>query len=115
MNTCPVLSLQVVCLREAERSLRWRCEELELQTGEQELSLKEMEAAMQRLALDTDRRLTQQHREHQSNTQLLLSKIKGVSTPLLCDAVRDWGLDSPEEALQLQESPSLSDWRGLCH
>jgi len=69
--------LQVVCLRESERHLRLRCEELELHAGEQEAVLREMEAAMQRLALDVDRRLTQQHRDHQNNIQLLLKELKG--------------------------------------
>lgn len=68
---------QVVCLREAERHLRLHCEELELQAGEQEAVLREMEVAMQRLALDADRRLTQQHQDHQNNIQLLLQKLKG--------------------------------------
>lgn len=57
--------------------MRLHCEELELQAGEQEAVLREMEVAMQRLALDADRRLTQQHREHQNNIQLLLQKLKG--------------------------------------
>ncbi|KAM4576001.1 kinesin-like protein KIF27 [Odontesthes bonariensis] len=71
---------KVVCLRESERHLRLRCEELELHASEQEAVLREMEAAMQRLALDVDRRLTQQHRDHQNNIQLLLKKLKeGVS------------------------------------
>lgn len=69
--------LQVVCLREAERHLHLRCEELELHAGEQEVVLRELEAAMQRLALDADRRLTQQHQDHQNNIQLLLQKLKG--------------------------------------
>ncbi|TNN80663.1 Kinesin-like protein KIF27 [Liparis tanakae] len=69
-------SAQVVCLREEERRLRLRCEELELHAGEQEVVLREMEAAMQRLALDADRRFTQQHRDHQNNIQLLLQTLK---------------------------------------
>ncbi|XP_070760957.1 kinesin-like protein KIF27 [Enoplosus armatus] len=67
---------KVVCLREAERHLRLRFEELELHAGEQEVVLGELEVAMQRLALDADRRLTQQHRDHQNNIQLLLQKLK---------------------------------------
>lgn len=78
---CPPLSLyqsvQVVCLREVERHLRLRCEELELHVGEQEVTLNELEVSMQRLALDADRRLTQQHRDHQNNIQLLLQKLQG--------------------------------------
>lgn len=81
MIPCPPLSLhqsvQVVCLREAERHLRLRCKELELQVGEQEDTLNELEVSMQRLALDADRRLTQQHRDHQNNIQLLLQKLQG--------------------------------------
>lgn len=57
--------------------MRLRCEELELQTGEKEALLREMEVSMQRLALDADRRLTQQHHHHQNNIQLLLQKLKG--------------------------------------
>uniref|UniRef100_A0A3Q1GCT5 Kinesin family member 27 n=1 Tax=Acanthochromis polyacanthus TaxID=80966 RepID=A0A3Q1GCT5_9TELE len=72
---------KVICLRETEHHLRLRCKELELQAGEQEMVLREMEAAMQHLALNADRRLTQQHQDHQSNIQLLLQKLKeGVST-----------------------------------
>ncbi|XP_069555562.1 kinesin-like protein KIF27 [Brachyistius frenatus] len=71
---------KVVCLREAECHLRLRCEELELHAEEQEVVLRKMEATMQRLALDADRRLTEQHRDHQNNIQLLLQKLKeGVS------------------------------------
>lgn len=69
--------VQVVCLREKEQSLRLRCEELVLHNGEQEEIRREMEAALQRLALDADRRLTQQHREHQKHIQLILEKVKG--------------------------------------
>ncbi|KAK9522843.1 hypothetical protein VZT92_019284 [Zoarces viviparus] len=67
---------KVVCLREEERHLRLRCEELKLHAGEQEVALREMEVAMQRLALDADCRLTQQHHDHQNNIQLLLQKLK---------------------------------------
>ncbi|XP_041855051.1 kinesin-like protein KIF27 [Melanotaenia boesemani] len=67
---------KVVCLREAERCLRLRCEELELHVEEQEAVLKEMEASIQLLALYADRRLTQQHRDHQNDIQLLLQDIK---------------------------------------
>ncbi|KAM7416801.1 hypothetical protein PAMA_018729 [Pampus argenteus] len=80
---------KVVCLRDAEHHLRLRCEELELHTGEQEVVLKEMEAAMQRLALDADRRLTQQHRDHQNNIQLLLQKLKEGSSGDTQQIIRD--------------------------
>ncbi|XP_071339232.1 kinesin-like protein KIF27 [Trachinotus anak] len=71
---------KVVCLRETERHLRLRCEELELHAGEQERVLREMEAAMQHLALDADRKLTQQHRDHQNNIQLFLQKLQEGGT-----------------------------------
>ncbi|XP_076010120.1 kinesin-like protein KIF27 [Genypterus blacodes] len=67
---------KVVCLREAENHLRLRCEELELRVEDQEGALKEMEASLQRLALAADRRLTQQHQDHQTSIQLLLQKLK---------------------------------------
>uniref|UniRef100_A0A1A8KHQ7 Kinesin family member 27 n=1 Tax=Nothobranchius kuhntae TaxID=321403 RepID=A0A1A8KHQ7_NOTKU len=71
---------KVVCLREAERQLRLRCDELELHAREQEMTLREMEATIQSLSLDADRRITQQHRDHQNNIQLLLQKLReGVS------------------------------------
>ncbi|CAB1319455.1 unnamed protein product [Coregonus sp. 'balchen'] len=65
---------KVLCLRESERRLQLRCEELQLQSGEQEAATREMEAALQRLTLDTDRRLTEQNREHQHSIQLLLQQ-----------------------------------------
>ncbi|KAK5871100.1 hypothetical protein PBY51_004000 [Eleginops maclovinus] len=67
---------KVVRLREAERDLSLKCEELKLHAGEREVVLREMEVAMQRIALDADRRLTQQHQDHQTNIQLLLQKLK---------------------------------------
>ncbi|MFT7811859.1 kinesin-like protein KIF27 [Arapaima gigas] len=68
---------KVVFLREAERRLQLRCEELELQAAEQEGVVRELEAAVQRLALDADRRLTQQQREHQRSVQQLLQQLQG--------------------------------------
>lgn len=56
--------------------MRLRCEELELQAREQGVVLQEMEVAMQHLAVNADRRLTQQHRDHQNDIQLLLQKLK---------------------------------------
>ncbi|XP_029960078.1 kinesin-like protein KIF27 [Salarias fasciatus] len=71
---------KVVCLRETECHLRLRCEELELHAREQEEVLREMETTMRRLTLDTDRRFTQQHRDHLNTVQLLLQKLtEGVS------------------------------------
>lgn len=69
--------MKVVSLREAERRLRLRCEELELHAGEQEVALRQKEAGIQRLVLDAERRLTEQQKEHQSNLQELLQKLNG--------------------------------------
>lgn len=69
--------VKVVSLREAERRLRLRCEELELHAGEQEVALRQKEAGIQRLVLDAERRLTEQQKEHQSNLQELLQKLNG--------------------------------------
>ncbi|XP_075955327.1 kinesin-like protein KIF27 [Anarhichas minor] len=80
---------KVVCLREEERHLRLRCEELKLHAGDQEVALREMEVAMQRLALDADRRLTQQHHDHQNNIQLLLQKLKEGDSGEAQQAIED--------------------------
>ncbi|KAL0979695.1 hypothetical protein UPYG_G00188350 [Umbra pygmaea] len=67
---------KVVCLRESERRLQLQCEELQLQSGEHEAVIRELEAALQRLTLDMDRRLNEQRREHQKRTQLLLQQLQ---------------------------------------
>ncbi|XP_056135244.1 kinesin-like protein KIF27 [Lampris incognitus] len=67
---------KVVCLREEQRRLQLFCDDLQLQTEEQEGVVGEMEAALQRLALDADRRLTEQHQKHQNSIQLLLEQFK---------------------------------------
>ncbi|KAG7223455.1 hypothetical protein INR49_015559 [Caranx melampygus] len=79
----------VVHLREAECHLRMRCEELQLQAQEQEGVMREMEAAMQRLALDADRRLTQQSRDHQNNIQLLLQELQESGSGESQQAIQD--------------------------
>ncbi|XP_040898587.1 kinesin-like protein KIF27 [Toxotes jaculatrix] len=96
---------KVVGLREVERHLRLRCEELELHAGEQEVVLREMEAAMQRLALDTDRRLTQQHRDHQNNIHLLLQKLQVGGSGEPQQAVKD-RLQHLEKELYFYKSTS---------
>ncbi|XP_036382198.1 kinesin-like protein KIF27 [Megalops cyprinoides] len=82
---------KVVCLREGERRLQLHCDELELQLQEQEGVVRELEAALQRLTLDTDRRLTEQQREHQHNVQLLLQEL------------REGGSEREQEALRVRE------------
>uniref|UniRef100_A0A3B3E1H5 Kinesin family member 27 n=1 Tax=Oryzias melastigma TaxID=30732 RepID=A0A3B3E1H5_ORYME len=80
---------KVVSLREAERRLRLRCEELELHAGEQEVALRQKEAGIQRLVLDAERRLTEQQKEHQSNLQELLQKLNECSRGETPQATQD--------------------------
>ncbi|XP_037114750.1 kinesin-like protein KIF27 [Syngnathus acus] len=67
---------KVMDLRQAEACLRLYCEELEIYCAEQEEARTELEAAVQNLALDADRRLTQQQQEHHRNMRFLMSKLK---------------------------------------
>ncbi|KAG5841359.1 hypothetical protein ANANG_G00198690 [Anguilla anguilla] len=66
---------KVVNLREEERRLHLHCEELQLQLQEQVGVARELEAALQRLTLAADRRLTEQQREHQQSLQQLLHQL----------------------------------------
>ncbi|XP_041642709.1 kinesin-like protein KIF27 [Cheilinus undulatus] len=67
---------KVVYLREMEHRLRLHCEEQQIHTEKQEVVVKELKVAMQRVTLNADRRLTQQQRDHQSDIQLLLQKLR---------------------------------------
>lgn len=51
--------------------------ELELRVEEQQHLVGWLEAALERQQLDTDRRLTQQQKEHERNVQLLLQQCRG--------------------------------------
>lgn len=68
---------QVVCLREEERRLQVALAELEMRAEEQQQLVLWLEAALERQQLDTDRRLTQQQREHERSVQLLLQQCRG--------------------------------------
>uniref|UniRef100_W5NB91 Kinesin family member 7 n=1 Tax=Lepisosteus oculatus TaxID=7918 RepID=W5NB91_LEPOC len=65
-----------VCLREEERRLQLALAELEMRTEEQQQLVQWLEAALERQRLDTDRRLTQQQKEHERNIQLLLQQCR---------------------------------------
>ncbi|XP_069046778.1 kinesin-like protein kif7 isoform X2 [Lepisosteus oculatus] len=67
---------KVVCLREEERRLQLALAELEMRTEEQQQLVQWLEAALERQRLDTDRRLTQQQKEHERNIQLLLQQCR---------------------------------------
>ncbi|RXM91428.1 Kinesin-like protein kif7 [Acipenser ruthenus] len=67
---------KVVCLREEERKLQIVLAELEMRCEEQQQLILWLEAALEKQQLDTDRRLTQQQKEHERNVQLLLQQCR---------------------------------------
>ncbi|MBN3277635.1 KIF7 protein, partial [Polyodon spathula] len=67
---------KVVCLREEERKLQVVLAELEMRCEEQQQLILWLEAALEKQQLDTDRRLTQQQKEHERNVQLLLQQCR---------------------------------------
>ncbi|XP_004067387.1 kinesin-like protein KIF7 [Oryzias latipes] len=67
---------KVVSLREEERKLQLALAELEMQLDEQQRLVQWLENALDRAQLDTDRRLTQQQKEHERSVQLLLQQCR---------------------------------------
>lgn len=67
-----------MCLREEERRLQLAIAKLEIQLDEQQKLVQWLENALDRTQLDTDRRLTQQQKEHERNVQLLLQQCRGI-------------------------------------
>ncbi|KAM9764760.1 kinesin-like protein kif7 [Menidia menidia] len=67
---------KVVSLREEERKLQLALTELEMQLDEQQRLVQWLENALDRAQLDTDRRLTQQQKEHERSVQLLLQQCR---------------------------------------
>uniref|UniRef100_A0A7N5ZSC4 Kinesin motor domain-containing protein n=1 Tax=Anabas testudineus TaxID=64144 RepID=A0A7N5ZSC4_ANATE len=67
---------KVVSLREEERKLQLALAELEMQLDEQQRLVQWLENALDRAQLDTDRRLTQQQKEHEQSIQLLLQQCR---------------------------------------
>uniref|UniRef100_A0A8C5I8T6 Kinesin motor domain-containing protein n=1 Tax=Gouania willdenowi TaxID=441366 RepID=A0A8C5I8T6_GOUWI len=67
---------KVVSLREEERKLQLALAELEMQLDEQQKLIQWLESALDRTQLDTDRRLTQQQKEHERSVQLLLQQCR---------------------------------------
>lgn len=68
----------MVSLREEERKLQLALAELEMQLDEQQRLVQWLENALDRTQLDTDRRLTQQQKEHERSVQLLLQQCRGA-------------------------------------
>ena len=73
-----VFLFQVVSLRETERKLQLRAEELGMRVTEQENIIRELELALEHLMLQCDRRLTLQQKEHEQKMQLILLHCKGI-------------------------------------
>ncbi|XP_068435791.1 kinesin-like protein kif7 [Clinocottus analis] len=67
---------KVVTLREEERKLQLALAEFEMQLDEQQKLVQWLENALDRTQLDTDRRLTQQQKEHERSVQLLLQQCR---------------------------------------
>ncbi|XP_056134524.1 kinesin-like protein kif7 [Lampris incognitus] len=67
---------KVVSLREEERKLQLALAELEMRLDEQLQLVHWLENALDRTQLDTDRRLTQQQKEHERSVQLLLQQCR---------------------------------------
>uniref|UniRef100_A0A3B5RDU3 Kinesin family member 7 n=1 Tax=Xiphophorus maculatus TaxID=8083 RepID=A0A3B5RDU3_XIPMA len=88
---------KVVSLREEERKLQLALAELEMQLDEQQRLVQWLENALDRAQLDTDRRLTQQQKEHERSMQLLLQQCRGEI--LASDAKpTNLGSRSPEDS-----------------
>ncbi|KAG7278815.1 hypothetical protein CRUP_010376 [Coryphaenoides rupestris] len=67
---------KVVSLREEERKLQLALADLEMHLEEQQRLVEWLENALDRTQLDTDRRLTQQQKEHERSVQLLLQQCR---------------------------------------
>ncbi|XP_053721292.1 kinesin-like protein kif7 [Synchiropus splendidus] len=67
---------KVVSLREEERKLQLVLAELEMQLDERQQLVQWLENALDRTQLETDRRLTQQQKEHERSVQLLLQQCR---------------------------------------
>ncbi|KAL8561687.1 hypothetical protein ACOMHN_054984 [Nucella lapillus] len=66
---------KVIGLRESERQLRLGCSELEVKSEETERVVHELENALQRSALELDRRLMQQQQDYEKKIQLLMHQL----------------------------------------
>ncbi|XP_067104941.1 kinesin-like protein kif7 [Osmerus mordax] len=67
---------KVVSLREEERKLQLALADVEMRGEEQQKLVQWLENALERSQLDTDRRLTQQQKEHERSIQLLLQQCR---------------------------------------
>ncbi|XP_070566373.1 kinesin-like protein KIF27 isoform X2 [Ptychodera flava] len=75
---------KVVGLRESERRKELAVSELEMKIDEQERVIHDLENALQKTAMEKDRKLTLQQKEHEQKVQLLMKQIAtepGVEMP----------------------------------
>nr|XP_020668494.1 kinesin-like protein KIF27 isoform X1 [Pogona vitticeps]XP_020668495.1 kinesin-like protein KIF27 isoform X1 [Pogona vitticeps] len=79
---------KVVSLRETERKLQLRAEELGMRVTEQENIIRELELALEHLMLQCDRRLTLQQKEHEQNMQLILLHCKEQNGESISEAFK---------------------------
>uniref|UniRef100_A0A8C5B4L0 Kinesin family member 7 n=1 Tax=Gadus morhua TaxID=8049 RepID=A0A8C5B4L0_GADMO len=115
---------KVVSLREEERKLQLALADLEMHLEEQQRLVAWLENALDRSALDTDRRLTQQQKEHERSVQLLLQQCRGEATASPWSSGGGGETPSPrgpedgslrararEEMRELVNAPLPSSWR----
>ncbi|XP_063769869.1 kinesin-like protein KIF27 [Pseudophryne corroboree] len=79
---------KVVSLREAERKLQLQSQELAMKASEQENIVRELESALEHLTLQSDRRLTQQQKEHEQTMQLLLQHFKDSENLVSAESIK---------------------------
>ncbi|XP_052067157.1 kinesin-like protein KIF27 isoform X4 [Mytilus californianus] len=71
---------KVVACKDAERRLNLHCSEMEVKQDEQERLIRELEAALQRSAVEVDRRITKQTREYEQKIQMLMRQLADSGT-----------------------------------
>ncbi|XP_075454996.1 kinesin-like protein KIF27 [Ascaphus truei] len=81
---------KVVSLRETERKLQLQSEELAMKVSEQENIVRELESTLEHLALQSDRRLTQQQTEHEQKMQLLLQHFRDNDGESIAENIKDY-------------------------
>ncbi|XP_077978007.1 kinesin-like protein KIF27 isoform X2 [Glandiceps talaboti] len=86
---------KVVGLRESERRKELAVSELEMKIDEQERFIHDLENALQKSAMERDRKLTVQQREHEEKVQLLMKQMESTG-----DAVIDYKTESKVQQLE---------------
>nr|KAG5694021.1 hypothetical protein BaRGS_002475 [Batillaria attramentaria] len=100
---------KVISLREAEKKIQLQCSETEVKCDEQERVIRELESALQRSALELDRRLTQQQQEYEKKIQLLMHQLmmsEGNSPIANGDAVNTIKIQQLEKELYFYKKTS---------